>query len=236
MEVKNEHFITGNPIKGPFAEGLEVVVFGTGCFWGTEKKFWRLPGVYSTAVGYINGHTPNPTYKEVCSGQTGHNEVVQVVYDPKRIAFTDLLQEFWGNHDPTQGMGQGNDRGTQYRSGIYCFAPGQKELAEASKTAYEASITKHKSAQGDMITTEIIDPAPTFYIAEDYHQQYLAKPGNRQYCSAMPTGTPFPEYESWKPVGVEGKEPFLPVGFWVQHGPKPGCAIGASPNAQIIFP
>jgi len=235
VPVTNVHFITSNPIQGPFEEGLEVAVFGTGCFWGTEKGFWRLPGVYSTAVGYISGHTKNPSYKQVCSGQTGHNEVVQVVYDPKKVAFVDLLGLFWASHDPTQGMGQGNDRGTQYRSGIYCYHPQQKELAEASKVAYEATLKHNNRGRGEMITTEIIDPAPEFFFAEDYHQQYLAKPGNRQYCSAMPTGTPLPPYSEWKPDGVDGKEPFLPKEFWAAHGPQPGCTI-AGPNAQIIWP
>src|SRR5688572_7072309 len=161
----------GNSIKPPFPAGMETAIFGLGCFWGAERKFWQAPGVYSTAVGYAGGPTPNPTYQEVCSGMTGHNEVVLVVYDPKRISYDGLLKIFWESHDPTQGKRQSNDVGTQYRSGIYATSPAQLQTAEASKAAYQARLSQ---AGLGAITTEILD-APTFYYAEDYHQQYLAK-------------------------------------------------------------
>ena len=154
-----------------------MIIFGMGCFWGAERKFWQQEGVYTTAVGYAAGHTPNPTYKEVCSGMTGHNEVVLVVYDPAKISYEDLLKVFWESHNPTQGMRQGNDRGTQYRSGIYAFTPEHKQLAETSKASYQEELGK---AGYDAITTEIMD-APEFYYAEDYHQQYLSKVPNG-YC------------------------------------------------------
>jgi peptide-methionine (S)-S-oxide reductase len=166
------HFINGNALKGPYPEGLETAMFGLGCFWGAERKFWELgEGVYVTAVGYAGGHTPNPTYQEVCSGETGHNEVVLVVFDPKRIPYERLLKTFWESHDPTQGMRQGNDVGTQYRSGIYVFTPEQRRAAEASKAMYEKALVAKRF---EPITTEIRE-APPFYFAEDYHQQYLAK-------------------------------------------------------------
>lgn len=188
MPVPAKHYVNGNPLKGPFPEGMEIAFFGLGCFWGAERKFWQAgPGVYSTSVGYAGGYTPNPTYEEVCSGLTGHNEVVQVVYDPKQISYNALLKVFWENHDPTQGMRQGNDVGTQYRSGIYTTTPAQKQAAEASRDAYQAALTKAKRAK---ITTEII-PAPEFYYAEDYHQQYLEKnPGG--YCGLGGTGVSCP--------------------------------------------
>lgn len=171
MRVPDSHFVTGQPLKGPFPEGLESVLFGLGCFWGAERKFWTLDGVYTTAVGYAAGHTPNPTYEEVCSGMTGHNEVVLVVYDPKKVSFTSLLKVFWEAHNPTEGMRQGNDVGTQYRSGIYVSTPKQRQAAEASKAAYDTALGQ---AGFGTITTEILD-MPPFYYAEDYHQQYLAK-------------------------------------------------------------
>lgn len=228
MKISNSHYVLRNPIKAPFPEGLEVAVFGTGCFWGTEKGFWRVPGVFSTAVGYAGGHTPNATYQEVCSGMTGHNEVVQVVWDPKKVTYVDLLTLFWTSHDPTQGMRQGNDAGTQYRSGIYCTSNEQKMLAEASKEAYQKAISK---AGFGKITTEIVD-CPPFYFAEDYHQQYLAKPGSRPYCSAQPTGVPMPPYSEWAVPGFESMSPKLPDSYWRQHGPRPGCTIGF-PNEQV---
>ena len=181
------HFVNGNPLKGPFPEGLEKAVFGMGCFWGVERKFWNLPGVWVTAVGYAAGETPNPTYEEVCTGKTGHNEVVLVVYDPARISFETLLQAFWEGHDPTQGMAQGNDRGTQYRSGIYAYTPAQKLAAEASKPVFQEGLFK---AGYGAITTEILD-APEFFYAEDYHQQYLAKNPNG-YCGLGGTGVTCP--------------------------------------------
>ncbi len=187
MPLTNRHYVNGNPLKPPFPEGMEMAIFGMGCFWGAERKFWQLPGVYTTAVGYAAGITPNPTYKEVCSGMTGHNEVVLVVYDPKVISYTDLLKTFWENHDPTQGMRQGNDVGTQYRSGIYVYSEEQKKLSEASEEAYQKALS---SAGYGKITTEILD-APEFYYAEDYHQQYLAKnPGG--YCGLGGTNVTCP--------------------------------------------
>ena len=171
MPVPDKHFVNGAPLKGEFPAGLEKAVFGLGCFWGAERKFWQQPGVYSTAVGYAAGYTPNPTYREVCSGMTGHNEVVLVVFDPKKVSYDQLLKTFWESHDPTQGMRQGNDVGTQYRSGIYYFDEAQREAAERSRDAYQAQL---RAAGFGRITTEIID-APEVYYAEDYHQQYLDK-------------------------------------------------------------
>ncbi len=183
MPVPDRHFVNGNPIQGPFPDGLETVVFGLGCFWGAERKFWQQEGVYTTAVGYAAGITPNPNYQEVCSGRTGHNEVVLVVYDPKLVSYQTLLKVFWESHNPTQGMRQGNDSGTQYRSGIYTSSPEQQAAAEASKLAYARDL--QKSAYGE-ITTEIL-AAPAFYYAEEYHQQYLAKNPNG-YCGLGGTG------------------------------------------------
>jgi peptide-methionine (S)-S-oxide reductase len=177
ITLPGKHYVNGNPLKGPFPAGMEVAVFGLGCFWGAERKFWQQAGVYSTAVGYAAGHTPNPTYQEVCSGQTGHNEVVLVAYDPQQVSFSALLKLFWESHNPTQGMQQGNDRGTQYRSGIYTYTAAQKTDAEQSQALYQAELTK---AGFGAITTEILD-APEFYYAEEYHQQYLAKNPNG-YC------------------------------------------------------
>ena len=177
MPVPAKHFVNGNPLKPPFPETMEVAMFGLGCFWGAERKFWQQEGVYTTAVGYAAGSTPNPTYREVCSGMTGHNEVVLVVFDPQVISYQQILKVFWESHDPTQGMRQGNDTGTQYRSGIYCYSDTQKQLAEASRDAYQTALSE---AGYSKITTEII-PAPEFYYAEDYHQQYLAKNPNG-YC------------------------------------------------------
>ena len=183
MPVPAKHFVNGNPLKAPFPPHLRQAMFGLGCFWGAERKFWTVPGVYSTAVGYAAGITPNPTYEEVCTGQTGHNEVVLVIYDPSRVTYAQLLTIFWEAHDPTQGMRQGNDAGTQYRSGIYCFDEDQQAAAVLSKTAFEPSL---KAAGFGSITTEIL-AAPDFYYAEDYHQQYLAKnPGG--YCGLGGTG------------------------------------------------
>ncbi|MBD0392919.1 MAG: peptide-methionine (S)-S-oxide reductase MsrA [Microcoleus sp. C1-bin4] len=177
MSVPTTHFVNGNPLKPPFPNGMETALFGLGCFWGAERKFWQQNGVFSTAVGYAAGITPNPTYNEVCSGMTGHNEVVLVVFDPKVISYETLLKVFWESHNPTQGMRQGNDSGTQYRSGIYTYSASQRQLAEASRDAYQQALT---AAGYGKITTEIID-APEFYYAESYHQQYLAKNPNG-YC------------------------------------------------------
>ncbi|MBU3732228.1 MAG: peptide-methionine (S)-S-oxide reductase MsrA [Beijerinckiaceae bacterium] len=187
IPTARSHYVNGEALKGPFAPGLEMAMFGLGCFWGAERAFWTLPGVYVTAVGYAGGYTPNPTYEEVCSGRTGHNEVVLVVFDPTRISYEQLVKAFFESHDPTQGMRQGNDIGTQYRSGIYTFSPAQKAAAEAAKAAYQAALM----AKGyGPVTTEIVD-APPFYYAEDYHQQYLAKnPGG--YCGLGGTGVSCP--------------------------------------------
>jgi peptide-methionine (S)-S-oxide reductase len=187
MAVPQEHYVNGHPLTAPFPEGMQFAMFGLGCFWGAERKFWQRHGVYSTAVGYAAGHTPNPTYREVCSGMTGHTEAVLVVFDPKLVSYGELLQTFWESHDPTQGMRQGNDVGTQYRSGIYFFDEEQKRQAEASRDAFQKELDR---AGYGRITTEIL-PAPEFYYAEEYHQQYLAKnPGG--YCGLGGTGVSCP--------------------------------------------
>jgi peptide-methionine (S)-S-oxide reductase len=187
MPVPERHFVNGNPLEAPFPDGMQRVIFGMGCFWGAERRFWELPGVYTTAVGYAAGHTRNPSYQEVCSGRTGHNEVVLVVFDPEAVSFESLLATFWESHDPTQGMRQGNDVGTQYRSGIYVFDAAQRAAAEASREAYGEALRK---AGRGAITTEITD-ADAFYYAEEYHQQYLAKnPGG--YCGLGGTGVSCP--------------------------------------------
>jgi peptide-methionine (S)-S-oxide reductase len=187
MPVPARHYVNGHPLMSPFPAGLERAMFGMGCFWGAEKGFWSMPGVYTTAVGYAGGFTPNATYEEVCSGRTGHDEVVLVVFDPRAVSYEALLRGFWEGHDPTQGMRQGNDVGTQYRSLIGVYSPEQRRLAEASREAYQRVLTK---AGYGPITTEIVD-APEFYYAEDYHQQYLAKnPGG--YCGHGGTGVACP--------------------------------------------
>ena len=183
MRVAEKHFVNGHALSDPYPPGLELALFGFGCFWGAEKCFWLLPGVYVTAVGYAGGHTPNPTYEEVCSGQTGHNEVVRVVFDPRQRSYAQLLKTFWEAHDPTQGMRQGNDVGTQYRSGIYTYGEGQKQAAHTSLERYQQELAQ---AGFPPVTTEILD-APEFYFAEDYHQQYLAK-NPRGYCGHGGTG------------------------------------------------
>jgi peptide-methionine (S)-S-oxide reductase len=182
-----EHFVKRVPLAGPVPAGFERAMFGLGCFWGAERMFWKQAGVYSTAAGYAGGFTPNPTYEEVCSGLTGHNEVVLVVFDPKAITYDELLKIFWESHDPTQGMRQGNDRGTQYRSGIYTFSPEQAEAAERSKAMYAEALAGRGYGT---VTTEIL-PAPEFYFAEDYHQQYLAK-NPHGYCGLGGTGVSCP--------------------------------------------
>ena len=187
FEVPDTHFVNGNRIQPPFPAGLEEAMFGLGCFWGAERKFWQAPGVYSTAVGYAGGYTPNATYEEVCSGLTGHNEVVKVWFDPKKTSYEALLKVFWESHDPTQGMRQGNDVGTQYRSAVYTFSPQQAALAEASHETYQRQLD---AAGMGKITTEIRE-APPFYFAEDYHQQYLAK-NPYGYCGLGGTGVSCP--------------------------------------------
>ena len=187
MPVPEKHYVLGTPLSPPFPETMQQALFGLGCFWGAERKFWQLDGVYTTAVGYAAGITPNPTYQEVCTGMTGHNEVVLVVFDPEQIRYQQLLTVFWESHDPTQGMRQGNDVGTQYRSGIYTFSDEQQQLAEASRDAYQQALSQNGFRD---ITTEIL-PAPAFYYAEDYHQQYLAKNPNG-YCGLGGTGVSCP--------------------------------------------
>ena len=200
MPVPPRHDVLDAPLSGPFPAGLETAMFGLGCFWGAEKKFWQVPGVYTTAVGYAAGITPNPTYREVCSGMTGHAEVVLVVFDPKRVTYDDLLKVFWESHDPTQGMRQGNDVGTQYRSGIYYDNDQQRAAAERSRDEYQRALSKSGYGQ---ITTEIL-AAPEFYYAEDYHQQYLSKNPNG-YCGLGGTGVSCPTG-----VGAVAKAPAAP--------------------------
>jgi peptide-methionine (S)-S-oxide reductase len=183
LSVPERHFVLGTPLKGPFPEGLETAVFGMGCFWGSERRFWQTEGVYSTASGYAGGHTPNPTYEEVCSSKTGHAEVVLVVFDPEKVTYDQLLEVFWESHDPTQGMRQGNDVGTQYRSAIYTASDEQLAAAKASRDRYQAAL--NAAGYGE-ITTEIAEAGP-FYYAEDYHQQYLARNPNG-YCGLGGTG------------------------------------------------
>jgi peptide-methionine (S)-S-oxide reductase len=193
FNVPAKHFVLGTPLEPPFPEGLETAVFGMGCFWGAERKFWEAPGVYTTAVGYAGGFTPNPTYEEVCSGRTGHTEAVLVVFDPKITSYEEILRVFWENHDPTQGMRQGNDVGTQYRSAIYTTTEAEAALAQISETMFQEKL--REARYGD-VTTEIA-PAGTFYYAEDYHQQYLAKNPNG-YCGIGGTGVSCP-------IGVAGQ-------------------------------
>ncbi|WP_444949966.1 peptide-methionine (S)-S-oxide reductase MsrA [Micromonospora ureilytica] len=189
MPVADRHEVLGTPLKGPFPEGLQVAVFGMGCFWGAERLFWTLPGVYTTSAGYAGGITKNPTYEETCSGRTGHAEVVQVVYDPSKINYEDLLKVFWENHDPTQGMRQGNDVGSQYRSAIYTTTDEQRTIAESSRDAFQPIVTR--AGKGE-ITTEIA-PLGSYYFAEDYHQQYLAPTKNPNgYCNHGPNGLSCP--------------------------------------------
>ena len=187
IPIPDKHYVNGNVMQPPFPDHLKQIIFGMGCFWGAERKFWQLDGVYTTAVGYAAGHTPNPSYQEVCTGMTGHNEVVLVVYDPGKISLEQLLKTFWESHDPTQGMRQGNDRGTQYRSGIYVFDEEQRRAAEVSRGFYQQELAKNGHGP---ITTEILD-APEFYYAEEYHQQYLAKNPNG-YCGLGGTGVSCP--------------------------------------------
>jgi len=227
------HYITGNDLQ-EVPQGFEVAVFANGCFWGSEKGIWRLPeGIHSTAVGYCAGFTPNPTYEEACSGRTGHTEGVRVVYDPSKVSFVDIMRWFWEAHDPCSGMGQGNDRGTQYRSGFYYFNDEQKQLIEASKAAYEKQL-------GRTITTEVAGAEDyekyggLWYFAEVYHQQYLAKPGSRPYCSAQPQGVSLAPFEEWCPKDLVDKyQPKLPESFWKAHAPRRGCSVVNSPNEPI---
>jgi peptide-methionine (S)-S-oxide reductase len=239
LDPGKAHLVLGSRLEGPWPSKFKVVVLATGCFWGTEKGMWRLPGIHSTAVGYAAGYTPNPTYEEVCSGRTGATEAVQVVYNPEKISLVDILRWFWQSHDPTQGMRQGNDRGTQYRSGLYYFDTTQRELMEASKAAYEKALHAVGRTRA-AITTEIrsaadfrASPGAVFYYAENYHQQYLAKPDSRPYCSAEPLLVSLPAFREWSPCSsFEKHSPLLSEAFWKQHAPRQGCVVKA-PNEPI---
>eukprot|EP01051_Picozoa_sp_SAG22_P017210 SAG22_NODE_2601_length_2397_cov_15.406440_2_plen_263_part_00 len=217
-----KHYVFGNALLPPFPPHFQRCVFGNGCFWGPEVRYWELPGVWSTAVGYCGGLTPNPTYEEVCSGKTGHNEVVSVVWDPARCGFADLLKLHWESHDPTQGMGQGNDRGTQYRSAVYCETEAQAAVARASLAAYQGALGA--AGISGRITTEVLYPAPEFFFAEDYHQQYLVKPGSRPYCSAVPTEVDLPAFAGWG-GGGDWPElgPKVDPAWWAKN--PPGCHL-----------
>lgn len=242
MGVSDTHYVLGTPMRGPWPAGMQTFVFANGCFWGSEKGVWRLPGggIHSTAAGYAAGYTPNPTYEEVVSGMTGHAEAVQVIFDPLKIGLVDILRWFWEAHDPSQGMGQGNDRGTQYRSGLYFFDDHQRELFEASRDAYEAALRQAgKLGEGAGITTEIRAatdfPGGLFFYAEDYHQQYLAKPGSRPYCSAQPQQVSLPPFDKWvTPSLSESFSQRLPESFWAEHAPKPHSVI-RSPHGPITW-
>lgn len=227
------HYVLGNKLE-EVPEGYKVAVFANGCFWGSEKGIWRLPrGIHSTAVGYCGGFSPNPTYEEACSGRTGHTEGVRVVYDPEQVSFVDILRWFWEAHDPCSGMGQGNDRGSQYRSGFYYFDEDQRRLIEASKEAYEKQL-------GKTITTEIAAASDydqyngLWFFGEPYHQQYLAKPGSRPYCSAQPQGVALADFNDWCPEDLKKKhEPTLPDSFWKKHAPRKNCSVVKEPNEPI---
>jgi peptide-methionine (S)-S-oxide reductase len=229
-----KHYILNTDLE-EVPPGYEVAIFGNGCFWGSEKSIWRMPkGIHSTAVGYCAGYTPNPTYNEACSSMTGHTEGVRVVYNPAEISFVDIMRMFWESHDPTQYMGQGNDRGSQYRSGFYYFNEDQKRFLESSKAAYE------KALGGRTIQTEIAAASDydkhggVWYFAEPYHQQYLAKPGARPYCSAQPQGVSLPPFETWAPEDLKEKYmPKLPESFWKKHGPVRGCSVVRFDNEPI---
>lgn len=236
LQVSPHHYVLKTPMKGPWPSGMQTFVFANGCFWGSEKGIWRLPGggVYSTAVGYAAGFTPNPTYEEVVTGRTGHAEAVQVIFDPKKIDLVDLVRWFWEAHDPTQYMGQGNDFGTQYRSGLYFFDEDQRDLFHASRDAYQEAL-RAAGLQRE-ISTEILAAADfpqVFYYAEDYHQQYLAKPGSRPYCSAQPQEISLPPFDEWASADLQKRfKAQLPETFWQQHGPRPHSVVKA-PNSPI---
>lgn len=234
---KVKHFVLGTPLlltEGDDASGwvapgtgarLGRAVVATGCFWGAEKSMWRMPGVYTTAVGYAGGERANPTYEEVCTGRTGHTEAVQVFWDRSKLSFADVCRMYLQNHDPTQRNGQGNDRGTQYRTALYVTTEADLAVAKAAIAAYEKAV-------GAKVQTELRFPAPPFFFAEPYHQQYLARPGNRQYCSAMPLGVQLPPYQTWLPAGAE--PPKLPEGYWDKHGPVEGCVL-REPHEQVVW-
>lgn len=231
-KLSNVHVVLKTPVRGPFKEGLAEAVFATGCYWGTEMAYWMTPGVISTAVGYAGGYTKNPTYEEACSGQTGHTEAVHVVYDPAKLSYSDLLRLFCESHDPTQYMGQGNDKGTQYRSAVYTYNDDQTKLTAAALQAYE------KALGGRKIQTEVkeMKEAGPFYYAHEGYQQYLARPGSRMYCSAMPQGVSLPPYKEWAPSKLDGDHsPKLPEEYWQKHGPKKGCGL-TRVKEQIKWP
>lgn len=227
-KLSNKHFVLGTVLRPPYPEGMQEAVFATGCYWGTEKGFWRMPGVFSTAVGYAGGATKNPSYEEACSGQTGHTEGVHVVYDPNQISYSDLLKQFYESHDPSQINRQGNDRGTQYRSAIYTYTEDQMKLALASKAAFEALL-------GRPVASELkpMEAAGPFYYAHEGYQQYLARPNSRPYCSAQPQGKSL-DFE-WIPADLKEKHGSkLGAGYWDLHAPKPHCAI-RDPNTPIAW-
>jgi len=230
MPITSPHFVLKTPIKGQF-EGMEQVVFGTGCFWGAEKGFWRMPGVYTTAVGYAGGSIENPTYEQTCSGRSGHTEAVLVVFDPKKLSFVDIMRQFLQCHDPRQKDGQGNDRGTQYRGAFYYSNEEQKQIGLAAIKQYEKQLN-------GKIQTEVkaLSDSNKFFYAEEAHQQYLAKPGSRPYCSAMPTGVQLADYKEWCPTDLQKKyAPKLGEDYWKVHAPSPHCVI-REPNEQISWP
>lgn len=228
--LSNVHFVLKTPLRPPFPEGLATAVFATGCYWGTEKGYWRLPGVFSTAVGYAGGKAEHPTYEEACSGRTGHTEAVFVVYDPEQIAYSDLLRMFYESHDPSTLNRQGNDRGTQYRSAIYTYNDEQMGLAVASKAAFEKIL-------GRPVVSELkpMEQAGPFYYAHEEYQQYLARPGSRPYCSAQPQGKSLGN--TWVPEELAKHAPKLSEEFWQEHSPKPGChTVIKCTNPKIVWP
>lgn len=252
MGALTTHHVLGTPLRpvDDWPECFEVAVLAAGCFWGLEKGLWRLPGVYSTSVGYVGGHTPHPTYSEVCSGLTGHTEAVKVAYDPSRLAYTDLLRWFWECHDPTQGMGQGRDRGTQYRSAIWPLREEHAALATASRDAYQIALHHAGGLRGQRtITTELWPPPPAgaaadaadgrsvrYFEAEEYHMQYLARPGNAPYCTAEPLMVSLPPFHTWAPLALRDTHaPRLGDAFWKKHGPEAHCALNR-PNEPIWDP
>mmetsp|Transcript_15486 Transcript_15486/g.50490 ORF Transcript_15486/g.50490 Transcript_15486/m.50490 type:complete len:263 (-) Transcript_15486:44-832(-) len=228
------HYTKQTRLCEPFPEGLEVAIFGFGCFWCSEGALSDLDGIYSTSVGYAGGVTENPTYRDVCGGDTNHNEVVRVVFDPSKLPYAELLRVFWSSHNPCTLNRQGNDRGTQYRSGFYYFDDDQKALIEASMKAYEAQL-------GRPITTEVAAASDydqyggLWFYGEQYHQQYLAKPGSRPYCSAQPQGVDLAPFESWCPPGLESYAPKLPEAFWDAHKPRKGCSVVNAPNEPVVM-
>jgi len=227
--LSNQHYVLKTPYKHPFPDEMQMAVFATGCYWGTEKAFWRMPNVYSTAVGYAGGFTPNPTYDEACSGKTGHTEAVLVVYDPTTISYSDLLRQFFESHDPSQYMGQGNDKGSQYRSAIYTYTLDQDKLARASKKNYEKLLSKEIHTEIDNMTK-----AGPFYYAHEAYQQYLSRPNSRPYCSAQPQNVSLDPYANWAPSGLtEDHSPKLSEKYWEEYAPGGGCHVGEIPNEQI---